>query len=167
MITPELLLAGVLSALALNASAAWIRHVRAPDGSDGPDGQARQTGLPPTLGRLRWRLVSAALQTLAIPLVFVLVAVDPHVFADILASGASVQVALTVGIPLLVLLMLWRLIVEIASTLAWLRRQRREATLGRRVLAFARARGRGARPLIVPPESDTVSAPPDLTHAHD
>ena len=123
--TSEMLLAGLLCALALNAITAWVRLVRVPTRAN-----AVRRGL-------LWRTLSAVLQTLALPLLFLLVIVNPHAFSSLLASTPSGNLIFAVAIPVLVLLMLWRLFVEFTRTLEVLRRQRKEAAIGRRVL-FAR-----------------------------
>jgi hypothetical protein len=124
--TAELILGGVLCALALNAITAWMRLARAP-----------ATPRAPGWAMPR-RILSAILQTLALPLVFLLLVADPHVFGDLLARTPYGDLVFAVGIPVLVLLMLWRLFVEFTRTLPVLRRQRAEAALGRRVLSLAR-----------------------------
>jgi hypothetical protein len=127
--TEELLLAGVLCALALNAITAWIRLAREP--ATPPTPRAPGRAMPR-------RILSATLQTLALPLVFLLLVVNPHVFSNLLARTASGALVFAVAIPVLMLLMLWRLFVELTRTLPVLRRQRAEAALGRRVLSLAR-----------------------------
>jgi hypothetical protein len=133
--TAELLLAGLLCAVALNASTAWVRLARAPSASTAP--RAPERAMPR-------RILSATLQTLALPLVFLLLVVSPHVFRDLLARTPHGDLVFALAIPLLVLLMLWRLFVELTRTLPVLRRQRAEAALGRRVLSLAR---RNRKPL--------------------
>jgi hypothetical protein len=127
--TPELLLAGVLCAVALNAITAWVRLGRAPATPPTPRVPSRA---------LSRRILSASLQTLALPLVLLLLVADPHVFRDLLARTPSGELIFAVALPVLVLLMCWRLFVEFTRTLPVLRRQRAEAALGRRVLSRAR-----------------------------
>jgi membrane protein implicated in regulation of membrane protease activity len=128
--TAEMLLAGLLCALALNAITAWIRLARPPVEPD-----------IPRRGML-WRFTSAVLQTLALPLLFLLVVVKPDIFSSLLASTPYGSLIFAIAIPVLVLLMFWRLFVEFTRNFEAVRRQRAEAAVGRRVLLARRRRPR-------------------------
>jgi hypothetical protein len=130
------LLAGLYCALALNAVTAWVRLARPPD----EPGAATKS--------MRWQVVSAIAQTLALPLVFVIVLLQPRAFSNLLGNAPYAEEAIALVVSLLVILFLWRLFVELTRTIPALRRQRAEAALGRRLIRFARGR-RGALP---PPE---------------
>ena len=127
----QLLLAGLLCALGLNAITAWILLARA------------SSALP-------WWTLSAIFQTLALPLVFVIVLLQPQAFSSLLAHAPYSSLVLTIAVPVLVLLLLWRLFVELTRTLPAVRRQRAEAALGRRVLQYVRGR-QLTLPLLVRP----------------
>ena len=137
-VNDRLLLAGLLCALALNAITAWIRLARAPCAP-----RVAAWALP-------WWTLSAIFQTLALPLVFVIVFLQPQAFGNLLAHAPYSNLVLAVAIPLLVLLLLWRLFVELTRTLPAVRRQRAEAALGRRVLQYVRNR-QLSMPLLVRP----------------
>jgi hypothetical protein len=124
--TGQLLLAGLLCALALNAITAWIRLARAPR-------EARRSRRAITMG-----VLSASLQTLTLPLVFVIVLLEPNAFNRLLERAPYGNLLVALGLCLLVLLLLWRLFVELTYTLPVLRREHAEAALGRRVLSIAR-----------------------------
>jgi hypothetical protein len=130
-VNDQLLLAGLLCALGLNAITAWILLARA------------SSALP-------WWTLSAIFQTLALPLVFVIVFLQPQAFSSLLAHAPYSNLVLTIAVPVLVLLMLWRLFVELTRTLPAVRRQRAEAALGRRVLHYVRSR-QLTLPLLVRP----------------
>jgi hypothetical protein len=132
-VNDQLLLAGLLCALGLNAITAWIRLARAPSA-------------------LLWWTLSAIFQTLALPLVFVIVFLQPQAFSSLLAHAPYSNLVLAVAIPVLVLLLLWRLFVELTRTLPAVRRQRAEAALGRRVLQYVRSRQLSMPLLVRPPQ---------------
>src|SRR5262249_4656289 len=133
LVNGQILLAGLYCALALNAVTAWVRFARPPEEPDAP---TRAMG---------WQTISAVLQTLALPLVYAIVLIEPHAFGDLLGRAPHADVALAFVLSLLVQLFLWRLFVELTRTIPALRRQRAEAALGRRLIRFARRR-QGAQP---------------------
>jgi hypothetical protein len=122
----QLLLAGLLCALALNAVTAWIHWARAPRAARG---SWRAT---------RWGAFGAILQTLPVPLVFVIVLLQPDAFTRLLERTPYGSVLAALGLCLLVLTLLWRLFVELTYTIPAMRREHAEAALGRRVLSIAR-----------------------------
>jgi hypothetical protein len=121
-----LLLAGLLCALALNAVTAWIHWARAPRAARG---SRRATD---------WGALGAILQTLPVPLVFVIVLLQPDAFTRVLERTPYGSVLAALGLCLLVLTLLWRLVVELTYTIPAMRREHAEAALGRRVLSIAR-----------------------------
>jgi hypothetical protein len=122
----QLLLAGLLCALALNASTAWIHWARAPR-------QARRSRQATT-----WGALGAVLQTLPLPLVFIIVLLEPSAFNRLLERTPYGTALAALGLCLLVLVLLWRLFVELTRTIPAMRREHAEAALGRRVLSIAR-----------------------------
>jgi drug/metabolite transporter superfamily protein YnfA len=122
----QLLLAGLLCALALNASTAWIHWARAPR-------EARGSRHATT-----WGALSAVLQTLPLPLVFVIVLLEPTAFNRLLERTPYGTVLAALGLCLVVVALLWRLFVELTYTIPAMRREHAEAALGRRVLSIAR-----------------------------
>jgi hypothetical protein len=136
LVTGQILLAGLYCALALNAVTAWVRLARPPE----EPGAATKS--------MRWQVISAIAQTLALPLVFAIVLLQPRAFSNLLGNAPYAEEAIALVLSLLVILFLWRLFVELTRTIPALRRQRAEAALGRRLIRFARAR-QGALP---PPE---------------
>jgi hypothetical protein len=122
----QLLLAGLLSALALNAVTAWIHWARAPRVARG---SRRATS---------WSAFGAILQTLPVPLVFVIVLLQPDAFTWLLERTPYGSVLAALGLCLLVVMLLWRLFVELTYTIPAMRREHAEAALGRRVLSIAR-----------------------------
>jgi hypothetical protein len=122
----QLLLAGLLCALALNASTAWIHWARAPREAR----RSRQATM--------WGALGAVLQTLPLPLVFVIVLLEPSAFNRILQRTPYGTVVAALGLCLLVGVLLWRLFVELTRTIPAMRREHAEAALGRRVLSMAR-----------------------------
>ena len=122
----QLLLAGLLCALALNASTAWIHWARAPREAR----RSRQATM--------WGALGAVLQTLPLPLVFVIVLLEPNAFNRLLERTPYGTVLAALGLCLLVVVLLWRLFVELTRTIPAMRREHAEAALGRRVLSIAR-----------------------------
>ena len=124
--TGQLLLAGLLCALALNAVTAWIHWARAPRAARG---SRRATS---------WGAFGAILQTLPVPLVFVIVLLQPDAFTRLLERTPYGSVLAAVGLCVLVVVLLWRLFVELTYSIPAMRREHAEAALGRRVLSIAR-----------------------------
>ncbi len=122
----QLLLAGLLCALALNAVTAWIHWARAPRAARG------------TRRATSWGALSAILQTLPVPLVFVIVLLQPDAFTRLLERAPYGSVLAAVGLCVLVVVLLWRLFVELTYSIPAMRREHAEAALGRRVLSIAR-----------------------------
>ncbi len=122
----QLLLAGLLCALALNAVTAWIHWARAPRAACG---SRRATS---------WGAFGAILQTLPLPLVFVIVLLQPDAFTRLLERTPYGSVLAAVGLCVLVVVLLWRLFVELTYSIPAMRREHAEAALGRRVLSIAR-----------------------------
>jgi hypothetical protein len=151
----QILLAGLYCALALNAVTAWVRFARPPEEPDG-SGKA-----------LSWRLTSAILQTLALPLVYVIVLLEPQAFSSLLGRAPNAELVIAVVLSLLVFVFLWRLFVELTRTIPALRRQRAEAALGRRLIRFARRRQGRLPPavLIKPTTAQTTAQLPAISHA--
>jgi hypothetical protein len=153
LLNGQILLAGLYCALALNAVTAWVRFARPPEDLDGS-------------GRgLFWRMTSAVLQTLALPLVFVIVLLEPHAFSSLLGRAPNAELAIAVALSLLVFVFLWRLFVELTRTIPALRTQRAEAALGRRLIRFARRRqGRLPPAVLIKPTTAQMSAIPHARH---
>jgi hypothetical protein len=135
--TGQLLLAGLLCALALNAVTAWIHWARAPRAARG---SRRATS---------WGALGAIVQTLPVPLVFVIVLLQPDAFTQLLERTPYGSVLAALGLSLLVVVLLWRLFVELTYTIPAMRREHAEAALGRRVLSIAR------RQRLLPPSRVT------------
>jgi hypothetical protein len=127
--TAQLLLAGLLCALALNSITAWIHWARAPRA-------ARRSRQATT-----WGAVGAVLQTAPLPLVFVVVLLEPTAFNRLLARTPYGTALAAAGLCLLVIVLLWRLVVELTRTVPAMQREHAEAALGRRVLSIARRQG--------------------------
>lgn len=130
LITGQVLLAGLLCALGLNAVTAWVRLARARG--------------------VFWQAISAIFQTLALPLVFAIVLMQPQAFSSLLGRTPHAELVIAVALSLLVFVLLWRLFVELTRTIPALRRQRAEAALGRRLIRIAHQRAAHA-PLHAPP----------------
>jgi hypothetical protein len=124
--TAQLLLAGLLCALALNAITVWIHWARAPRA-------ARRSRQATT-----WGALGAVLQTLPLPLVFAIVLLEPTAFNRLLERTPYGTALATLGLCLLVIVLLWRLFVELTRTVPAMQREHAEAALGRRVLSIAR-----------------------------
>jgi hypothetical protein len=122
----QLLLAGLLCALALNAVTAWIHWARAPRAARG------------TRQATSWGAFGAVIQTLPVPVVFVIVLLEPDAFTRLLERTPYGSVLAALGLCLLVVVLLWRLFVELTYTIPAMRREHAEAALGRRVLSIAR-----------------------------
>ena len=154
LINGQILLAGLYCALALNAVTAWVRFVRPTEEFDGA-------------GRgVSGRMASAILQTLALPLVFVIVLLEPAAFSTLLGRAPYAEVAIALVLSLLVFLFLWRLFVELTRTIPALRRQRAEAALGRRLIRFARRRrGVQGEAVLIKPTTAQMPAIPQPHHA--
>ncbi|HEY7095057.1 MAG TPA: hypothetical protein VH393_17875 [Ktedonobacterales bacterium] len=155
LLNGQILLAGLYCALALNAVTAWVRFARPPEE---PDGRGRS---------LFWRMTSAVLQTLTLPLVFVIVLLEPQAFSSLLGRAPNAELVIAVVLSLLVFVFLWRLFVELTRTMPALRRQRAEAALGRRLIQFARRRQGQLPPavLIKPTTAQTTAQLPAISHA--
>jgi hypothetical protein len=141
LINGQILLAGLLCALGLNALTAWVRLARAK--------------------AIFWQTVSAILQTLALPLVYVIVLMQPLAFSSLLGRAPHAEVVIAFALSLLVFVLLWRLFVELTFTIPALRRQRAEAALGRRLIRFAHQR-QGRAPLLPPPVLIPGASPASL-----
>ena len=112
--------------LALNAVTAWIHWARAPRAARG------------TRRATSWGALGAILQTLPVPLVFVIVLLQPDAFTRLLERTPYGSVLAAVGLCVLVVVLLWRLFVELTYSIPAMRREHAEAALGRRVLSIAR-----------------------------
>jgi hypothetical protein len=152
LVNGQILLAGLYCALALNALTAWVRLARPVD-----EPRAREKGHS-------WQTVNTIFQTLALPLVFVIVLLEPRAFSNLLGHAPDAELAIALALSLLVFLFLWRLFVELTRTIPALRRQRAEAALGRRVIQFAR-RSQGQLPpaVVIKP---TTAQLPAIPHPH-
>ena len=102
LINGQILLAGLLCALGLNALTAWVRLARAK--------------------AIFLQTVSAILQTLALPLVYVIVLMQPLAFSSLLGRAPHAEVVIAFALSLLVFVLLWRLFVELTFTIPALRR---------------------------------------------
>ncbi len=153
VVNGQILLAGLYCALALNAATAWVRFARPPEDPGAPT------------GAIRWQALSAGLQTLALPLVYVVVLLQPQAFSTLLGSAPYADVVIAFVLSLVVLLFLWRLFVELTRTIPALRRQRAEAALGRRLIRFARRQQGAAPPAeLIKPTTAHIPAIPTSHH---
>jgi len=143
----QLLLAGLLCALALNAVTAWIHWARAPRA-------ARRSRRATS-----WGALGAILQTLPVPLVFVIVLLQPDAFTRLLERTPYGSVLAAVGLCVLVVVLLWRLFVELTYSIPAMRREHAEAALGRRVLSIARRQRLPVLPLPVLPARGALAVP--------
>jgi hypothetical protein len=91
---------------------------------------------------MSWGAFGAILQTLPVPLVFVIVLLQPDAFNQLLERTPYGSVLAALGLCLLVVTLLWRLFVELTYTIPAMRREHAEAALGRRVLSIARRQRR-------------------------
>jgi hypothetical protein len=150
LVNGQILLAGLLCALGLNALTAWVRLARARG--------------------VFWQTVSAIFQTLALPFVYVIVLLQPLAFSSLLGRAPHAELVIAFALSLLVFLLLWRLFVELTQTIPALRRQRAEAALGRRLIRFARQRqGRASLlppPVLIPGSPGAPAALLDSTESH-
>jgi len=85
-----------------------------------------------------WGALGAVLQTLPLPLVFVIVLLEPSAFNRLLERTPYGTVLAALGLCLLVVVLLWRLFAELTRAIPAMRREHAEAALGRRVLSMAR-----------------------------
>ena len=79
---------------------------------------------------------------LPVPLVFVIVLLQPDAFTRLLERTPYGSVLAAVGLCVLVVVLLWRLFVELTYSIPAMRREHAEAALGRRVLSIARHHAR-------------------------
>jgi hypothetical protein len=85
-----------------------------------------------------WGALGAVLQTLPLPLVFIIVLLEPSAFNRLLERTPYGTVLAALGLCLLVVVLLWRLFAELTRAIPAMRREHAEAALGRRVLSMAR-----------------------------